>query len=230
MTLLALCLLGQVSGALNGPKVTLSGSSSAYGELSHFITDSGPESEGELRWSLSPVVRVSGVPLGLDLLLSTRENPLRQALNKFRLSLGSRELLRTLLQRPDFGLVLPSLELGTSCPNYSELTLSGVPVNGLAFELEPWSGYLAGAVGRTQRAAVGSAYARMLYAGRLGVGKQTGSHCYLTLLHARDDSASIPPVFARPDSAVDSLEITKPQENYLAGLELGFVLLEGRLR
>jgi hypothetical protein len=78
------------------------------------------------------------------------------------------------------------------------------------------------------------AYTRLLYATKLGFGKQEASHYYVTLLYAHDDSNSVRRNWRlyQPDTAnpADTVEVITPQENYLLGMELYLHLYEGILR
>jgi hypothetical protein len=219
--------------AYAGP-VQFSGSagvSSDVSAISGVQGDTLRRSQSDVMLTLNPTLTLFGFPLGLDLLVSTQESNLRQALNKFRMYFTPDQLARSLLQLPAFMLAIKGIELGTCQPNYSTLTLSGVPVTGVAVELNPWYIYLAGTGGRVQRGVEASdssqpAFSRMLYAAKLGGGKKEGTHFYFTVLHARDDANSI----ARPvwlDTTVvppDTHESITPNENFLLGAEFNLNL------
>ncbi|MBM3323128.1 hypothetical protein FJY69_06600 [candidate division WOR-3 bacterium] len=198
-------------------------------------------SQSDVMLTLNPTLTLFGFPLGLDLLVSTQESNLRQALNKFRMYFAPDQLARSLLAMPAFMLAIKGVEIGTCQPTYSALTLSGVPVTGAAVELAPWYVYLAGTGGRAQRGVEASdtsqpAFGRMLYAAKVGGGKKEGTHFYLTMLAARDDPGSI----ERPvrldttvfegDTMVDTTELITPNENYLLGAEFHLNLAEGAFR
>ncbi|MFO7650834.1 MAG: hypothetical protein R6X13_05785, partial [bacterium] len=164
---------------------------------------------------------------------------LRQQLNKFRLSASPAAWALTRATQPWLATTVQSVEIGTCRPSWTPLTLSGEPVAGGAFELNPWYVYLAGAVGRTRRGVEHSdtsdaAFERTLYAGRFGFGKRAGTHFYLTGLYAQDDSSSIDAplvpydtVIFEGDTIVDSLEALTPEENFLVGAEFNLNLFQG---
>ncbi len=224
------------AAARAGP-VQFSGSaalSSDVSAISGVKGDTLRRSQSDVMLTLNPTLSLFGFPLGLDLLVSTQESNLRQALNKFRMYFAPDQLARSLLQMPAFIFAIKGVEIGTCQPSYSTLTLSGVPVTGAAVELNPWYVYLAGTGGRAQRGVEASdssqpAFSRMLYAAKVGGGKKEGTHFYLTMLTARDDPNSI----ARPvlvDSFGDSTEIITPNENYLIGAEFHLNLAGGAFR
>ncbi len=132
----------------------------------------------------------------------------------------------------------PALGVGVTYPNYSTLTLSGVPVNGFNIEWNPGQFYVAAAYGKTQRAisvpgAIGNvsgvidsvlidpSYTRTLYAARIGVGRKEGGHAFLTGMYSKDDQSSLP---------VDTvLAPLTPKSNYVIGLDVNVPLVEDYL-
>ncbi len=221
-----------------GP-VQLSGSAGLHGDAEFITGDSLRAPYSALTLTVNPCLTVFGIPITTDLLFSTMESDLRQALNKFRIGLDPIALIKRRLPIPGFVQYLPKIDIGTFSPSYSPLTLSGVPVTGFGLEYQVWKIYLAGAGGRTQRQIEGSdttepAYKRLLYATKFGFGKMEASHCYLTLLYAQDDSNSVTRNWRlyQPDSSqpADTIQIITPQENYLLGIEFNLRLFEDVLR
>ena len=190
----------------------------------------------ELRFNVNPSLSVFGFPIGLNMLLSTQENPLRQQLDKFKLFLNPRKWLESQMNLSGFALSFKTLELGSCNPSWTQYTLSGAPVFGGAVELNPWYVYAAAAAGRNQRRvdvsdSTQGAYARMLYSGRFGFGKKEGTHFYLTGLYAGDDTT--PPANnwqPNPNDTTDTYEVVRPQENYVLGAEFNLDIAKGAFR
>jgi hypothetical protein len=123
----------------------------------------------------------------------------------------------------------PSLSFGVTYPNYTALTLSGVPVTGANIEWNPGNLYLAVAGGQTQRAIrlsslaldsvrIDPAFKRNLYAARVGFGRKSGGHFYLTGIYTRDDEGSIP-------LDTNGRKVT-PTANYVVGMEVNMPLFD----
>ncbi len=107
-------------------------------------------------------------------------------------------------------LNIKTLGIGRTYPEYSELTVSGVPVNGLNLEFNPGILYFAIAAGNNTEGIDEVSFKRSFLAGRIGVGKKENTHLFFTLLKMKDDDQSIlPPV---------NLFLT-PQENQVIGTE-----------
>ncbi|MFO7651800.1 MAG: hypothetical protein R6X13_10735, partial [bacterium] len=131
-------LLVALAVAVAGP-VRLSGSVYLGGEQGWVTGDESLTSPvSNLDFSLSPTLSLWGFPLSLDVLLSTQENRLRQQLNKFRLSASPAAWALTRATQPWLATTVQSVEIGTCRPSWTPLTLSGEPVAGGAFELNPW--------------------------------------------------------------------------------------------
>ncbi|MBN2537245.1 hypothetical protein JXB37_03100 [candidate division WOR-3 bacterium] len=227
------------AAALAGP-VGFSGSVSLSGRQGWISGDDSLTSPvSGVDFALNPTLSLWGLPIGLDVLLSSRESGLRQQLNKFRLHADPAAWAKTVVDAPWLATAVHAIEVGTCYPAWSPLTLSGEPLTGGLVEINPWAVYLAAAAGRTRRAVeysdtTDAAFERMLYAGKFGVGRKEGSHFFLTGLYARDDSGSIDvPLVAwdttifNGDTIVDSLEAITPEENYLVGAELNLDLFDG---
>jgi len=220
---------------LNAGPVQFSGSASLQCDAEFISGDTLRAPYSALTFTVNPCLSIYGIPIYTEILLSTMESDLRQALNKFRIGLDPIALIKRHLPMPGFIQYLPKIDIGTFSPSYSPLTLSGVPVTGFGLEYQPWKFYLAGAGGRISRAIEGSdttepVYERMLYAGKFGFGKKEASHIYFTLLYAQDDSNSIARNWRlyQPDSSepADTFEAVRPQENYSIGMEYYLCLFE----
>ena len=225
--------------ALAGP-VRFSGSASIFAEQNFVAGESAPGPNSNFGFRLNPMLSVFGLPLGLDVLVSSQESNLRQSLDKFRIYLKPKELLRQMVNAPGFLFSIRGIEIGSCSPNYSNLVLSGVPVLGASVELQPWLLYLAGTGGRSQRAIEGSdstqpVYSRMIYAAKLGLGRKEGNHGYFTLMHAADVVSSLrrnyelDTVFGS-DTIVDTTELVRPKENFVLGFEYTLSLFDDRFR
>jgi hypothetical protein len=233
-----LLLLLAGSLALAGP-VRFSGSTRLYGEYGWVAGDKLVKPRPELRLDVRPSVSFWGIPLGLDIMLSTQESSVRQQLDRFRLFLNPREWLESRTDLSGLALSFKGLELGSCSPSWTEYTLSGAPVFGGAVELNPWYLYAAAAAGRTQRRTPVSdstrgAYARMLYSARFGFGKKEGTHFYATALYAADDTTppenNWQPNPSDTQPPVDSFEVVRPKENYVLGLEFNLDVADGAFR
>jgi hypothetical protein len=198
------------------------------------LYDSSQRNSSEFRLNLNPTMKIYDVPLSFDLLLSTDENLTMQALNKFKVTIKPQKVIGTIINNPNFGLTIPEINAGNFNPNYSNLVLANTPVNGFSVEIKPWITRLAFTTGRTQRPVESSdtsypAYSRMLYAGSIGFGEKKGSYFDLTILHSMDDPNSISCnyfIIEPYDSTVppETVELVKPQENYILGAKLNLQL------
>lgn len=182
-----------------------------------------------LRLDMNTRLAFYGIPIGMDLLLSTEQEGSLQKLNSFQLHLDSRrawgQRLRQKQQQAEtfahkFLSWFALLNVGSCYPHYSPLTLSGIPVTGLQAAIDPGEFFFAVSGGRTRRPIEGSAYGQKLVATQFGIGCRRYSHWYLTLLHAWDEEDSIEP---------DTTYALTPQENYLLATEVRLRLFSNRL-
>lgn len=224
---------------LNAGPVQFSGSASLQGDAEFISGDTLKNPYSAVTLTVNPCLTIYGIPITTEILLSTMDSDIRQALNKFRIGIDPMSLLRQKLPVPGFMQYLPNINVGTFSPFYSPLTVSGVAVTGFGMEYQPWKVYLAGLGGRTQRGIEGSdttepTYKRTLYAGKFGFGKKEASHFYFTLVYAQDDSNSIERNWRlyQPDSSqpADTFEVVRPQENYLFGMEYSLCLFDDVFR
>lgn len=212
-------------GCMYAGPVQFSGSASAYSELYDMEGAVQLRPNSTLRFTVNPTLNIYGMPLSLNLFISSEESGIRQALNKWRIFLQPSRLLKDMVNAPGFVFSISGIEIGTCSPQFTPLTLTGIPVTGGAFEMNPWILYMAGAGGRIQRGVEASdstvaAYERTLYAGRFGFGKKKGTHLYFTFLHAGDDTSSINPYMLPLPGDSDTVDVLVPQENYVGGVEL----------
>jgi hypothetical protein len=127
--------------------------------------------------------------------------------------------------------LFPTLSLGTTFPQYSSLTLGGIPVTGLDVEFTPGPFYVAFTTGAVLQASPGlgsltslltkSAFNRRITAGRFGLGSKDDTHLFFTGLFGRDDAESL---------TRDSIDqrIT-PKANTVLGSEGRLLLFDDRL-
>jgi hypothetical protein len=119
----------------------------------------------------------------------------------------------------------PTLAVGVTYPNYTPLTLTGVPVTGADVEFVPGDFYLAVTGGQTQKAVVRDtqsiAYQNTLWAGAIGIGKRNDTHFHVTALYARDDATSVLQDTTLADSNL--LFRSGPKANYLLGADLKII-------
>jgi len=100
---------------------------------------------------------------------------------------------------------------GTTYPDYTPLTVSGVPLTGVNLEFNPGWFYMAVGGFKNQKPIENKSYRRDLYTGRIGVGQKDGTHLYFTGMYAKDDENSV---------ILDSANnILTPKANYLFGIE-----------
>ena len=122
-----------------------------------------------------------------------------------------------------------TLEIGKCRPNYSDLTLKGIPVSGVNIEFTPGNFYMAFSTGKTLRSIEPDSstlpvYEQKLWFGKLGVGKKKGTHFYLTYMQVVDKENSLP-----PPSALDTIPPLKPRSNHVIGTELKLAFFKKKL-
>ena len=119
-------------GLATGP-VQFTGSASMYSEYGWVTGDSLVQPRPELRFSINPSLSLFGLPIGLNMLVSTQENPLRQQLDKFKLFLNPTKWLESQVNLSGLALSFKTLELGSCNPSWTPYTLSGAPVRRAGF-------------------------------------------------------------------------------------------------
>ncbi len=127
-------------------------------------------------------------------------------------------------------LNIKTLGIGRTYPDYSELTVSGVPVNGLNFEFNPGIFYFAVAAGNNSDGIDEVSFKRSFLAGRIGVGEKENAHFFLTALKMKDDLNSIQVSSSNSLSASSplsaSIPLLTPQENVVFGTEGKLILFK----
>ncbi len=215
--------------------VEFSGSASLYGEYDDINGDTLLESTSQVRLNVSPTISFYKMPLTFDLQLSSLESQYRQALNKYRISIQPEKMARDMINVPSIVLAISNVEFGTCYPYFSPYTLSGVPVSGGVVELNPGFLHLEGTMGKLQRsvnisdsAYTDYAYARKLAAFSVGFGRRESSHFHFIYMHSGDDTTSVDPYFVPAYTDSDSVEIVKPMENYIVGVDLKLSLFDNK--
>jgi hypothetical protein len=127
--------------------------------------------------------------------------------------------------------LFPTLALGTTFPQYSSLTLGGIPVTGVDVEFTPGPFYFAFTTGAVLEASPGlgsltslmtrSAFDRRITAGRFGLGSKDDTHLYFTGLFGKDDAGSL-----NRDSIDERIT---PKANTVLGSEGQLLLFDDRL-
>jgi len=216
--------------------VEFSGSANLYGEYDNIEGgDTLIDPTSQVRFTVSPTISIAEMPINFDLQLSSLESKYRQALNKYRISIQPEKMLRDRVNVPSFVFAISNVEFGTCYPYFSPYTLSSVPVSGGAIELNPGFLHLEGTMGNLQRSVDWSdttytdyAYERNLYAFNVGLGRKETSHFHFIFLHAGDDTSSVSPYFIPAVTDTDSVEVIKPMENYITGIDLKLSFLDNR--
>jgi hypothetical protein len=108
-------------------------------------------------------------------------------------------------------LNIKTLGIGRTYPDYSELTVSSIPVNGINVELNPGLLYLAAAAGTNLDPIDDLSFKRSFLSARIGIGEIENSHFVLTALKVKDDAGSI-------QMSSNNFSLT-PQENVVVGSE-----------
>ena len=118
---------------------------------------------------------------------------------------------------------IKSLEFGTTYPDYTKYTVTGISSTGYNIEYNPGLLYLAASGYRTQKAIPNESFKRNLFAGRLGIGEKDLSHFIFTYMYAKDDESSM-----TVDTAV--IKTLTPASNHLFGVVGKLSLFNNRLR
>ncbi len=175
------------------------------------------------RWDLHATLSFYDIPFGFSAFLSSEQKDIKQNINAFQLMLNPREMLETKAKGfiSDFFSLFSTFGIGTVYPDYSPLTVSGIPVTGVDIEFTPGIFYSAFTYGRTLKAVQGTehiqpTYLRKLISAKIGAGKKAGSHLHFTALKSWDDVSSVSPDTFR----------TAPQENYLLAADTRLTLFD----
>jgi hypothetical protein len=224
-----------ISFASYADLVEFSGSASLYGEYNSIEGDTLIDPSSQVRFTVSPTISIAEMPINFNFYLNSLESEFRQALNKYRISIQPEKMLRDRVNVPSFVFAISNVEFGTCYPTFTTHTLSGVPVSGGVVELNPGFLHLEGTMGKLQRSVDWSdttyteyAYERNLTAFNIGLGRKESSHLHFIYMHSGDDSTSVDPLFIPAYSDTDSLEMVKPMENYIVGIDFGLSLFNNR--
>ena len=152
-----------------------------------------------------------GARFGLDFLLSTEDDRIRQSLNQVSLRAGYKQWN---------GIV------GDIRPSFNKYGLNGSTVRGLLAEYRPGKFIASFMAGRSRRAidtGIGAAirrpaYDRNVFAGRIGIGQPLGNFFHVAALMARDN----------PDSLVPETTV-RPAENVAITPQFGLHLFDNTL-
>jgi len=215
--------------------VKFSGSANLYGEYDAINGDTLMEPTSQVRFTISPTISFYEMPITFDLQLSSMESQARQALNKYRISIQPEKMARDMVNVPSIVIAISNVEFGTCYPYFSPYSLSGVPVSGGVVELNPGFLHLEGSMGKLQRSVDWSdttytdyAYARNLAAFNVGFGRKENSHFHFIYMHSGDDTTSVEPYFVPAYTDSDSVEIVRPMENYVVGVDLKLSFFENK--
>ncbi len=244
------CWIGTAQNSGQNKGFSVTGNSRIYTQVSSREGNCQELPRNLARWELNNTFNFSGIPVMTDFFLTNESSEMRQNISVFRVGLDTRSIARNkLYEKFRFLSWFPTLEAGNCRPAYSPLTLNGVNLRGVNVEFNPGVFYAAFATGRLKRAVGGSlpryqAYDRDVTFARLGVGKRRQSWFAFSLLHAKDDTASLQPdphtYYNGPDTLEYNAEIfvhgrdsgylyVLPKENWVAGAELNLSFLKKKL-
>lgn len=133
-----------------------------------------------------------------------------------------------------FMMAVKKFSLGTSFPQYTDLTFKGTQVNGLNIELEKWNTNLSFVYGDVLQGIIPNnlnlsspvanyTYRRNVIGGSIGYGPKDKYHVRFTLLSFEDDPTSI----IIPDSLAG--RTPRPQSNQVMSLDFKVKLFKNRL-
>lgn len=204
-----------------------------------------------LNWHFRGRLNLGIIPFHVTAMLSSQQHNKLQRMNNFSIQLDNHSLLRQPSLRDKLGIFkyVETFEIGRARPNYSQLLLHGISLDGVNIALRFNALHLAFAYGTSQRPVQSAGISNqqfkqeMLF-GRLGLGKRNGSYLNISLLSARDDENSIDPAptfyVRRPDTLIhhldtffiplDSLPVQrKPTASLMPGVEAGLLLFNKSL-
>jgi hypothetical protein len=205
-----------------------------------------------LNWHARARLSIYGLPIELGSLLSTQNSQTRQPMNYFSVKLDSRSIMRhpEIAGKVPFMKYFETLEIGRTRPEYSDLMLRGVPINGLNISFRAKGLHAAVAYGNTQKPVseglfLYQRYQQKLIFGRIGFGQKNGTNFNISVLHAKDIAESIEPTpltyIRQPDTFVYQLDtffirqdsvalVRKPIESLMAGTGINIALFKNRFR
>lgn len=220
-----------IGSASNHPKTKLfSGNMRIASQFSNKsgINQSMPPGHGRLE--LNPKLTLGNFPFTMNALLSSLPVTNTQNINNVSFNFEQEEFLENVkAQENKSGLEkfisnFRRLGVGTTYPEYTDLTISGVPVTGANLEFEPGI-ILLGITGiNTQKSVIDdrnnlTALNRNFMAGRIGVGTFDGSHFLFTYMNGWENENT---------SGQNPYALT-PAKNYVVGVNGKISLLESAL-
>ncbi len=200
--LLGLLILG-TGDRLSAQTFKISGTAGTYGEVYKMQGREARRDPTRGQVYIRPVVTVFNMSFPFEIMVSTEETRFRQPFNRFGINPRWRWMT---FHAGDFNARVNSY-------------ISGVHIRGGGIDLEPKFLHINIVAGRSQKAVPNSYFKRNLWAVQMGIGRRTGTHWSVALLHAADDSTSI--------AATDDLT---PQENLLLTTEFELRLFRGKFR
>lgn len=161
--------------------IRISGNATVFGQLYNMSGRSGRRPPSTGRLMIDPTITLFNYfSIPIQILVSTEGSYARQNINQYGIN-------------PSWGW--GTLHLGDFSESYSPLTLSGITIRGAGIDLHPGIFRFSTVAGYTQRAVAGGAgngsYSRFLYASKLGLGPEHGTHLDLILVRAKDKVNSL---------------------------------------
>ncbi len=244
------------------PLFLLTGSSELYSESANRTATLSNDPQRYADWNINPLLYIKGIPFGMNLLFSTRQQGVKQNMNmagiqfdpatlkdiveqkvqnyieskkdeieqkvqekgeKYRSQIESEYKNKVTKGLPFIFKAFnsfKSLGIGTTYPEWTKYTLSGVPQTGLSFEFNPGLLYIAASGFKNKVAIENKTYRRNIYAGKLGIGKKDKSHFFITALYAKDFENSI--------TVNDTNSALKPEANYVVGTDMKLNLFKNK--
>lgn len=181
---------------------------------------------------INPRISIFDIPFGVDIALSSLDNPNKQHINSFTFMLDIDRMNSKMKDYMNEKIgeggsssdsssswsLIRTFGIGRTYPDYSELTVSGVPVNGLNVELNPGILYLAFGIGNNTEGIDDVSYNRSFLSARIGLGQKENTHFFLTAFKMKDDPNSI-------QVSPDNFFLT-PQEDFVVGSEAKLSLFQ----
>jgi hypothetical protein len=206
-------------------------SSKLYGENSNRIANGSGVEQTYASWELTPTFTFYGIPFTSSIFLSSLNGASINGIDNINFNLDLQTLNDKISQMtseqatiPDymkfFGL-FNKLNFGTTYPDYTPFTISGVSLKGMDFEINPGQFFLASSLFSNQKAENNIQFRRNIYSGRIGYGKKDKNHLFLTALYGRDNENSI--TINPPDPTLTA------KENFITGIEGKLLLFKEKL-
>ncbi len=167
------------------------------------------------RWQFNPSISFYGLPISLNLSLSSVKNGFLNQLEAWTLTFEPQKMLSYMPSLPGFLFSFPMISFGNTNPEFSSLTLYGTSVDGFTVKYSPGKFYIALTRGKLTQvdSVLGEVYPRRVLGYKVGVGAPDGAHLHLTYAHFLDDTTG----FSISDS-------NPPRENFIMGLNMGMNL------